>query len=191
MTEFVELSYDDGEYSLSDDRMEASVIGMYQKVFNNSPYEENFDYELAEEILRSVQDRDTEGLLALDKGMPVGFAWGEVLKPEDREDFPGEVPEEFFSGDSYYFAELGVLPDYRDQGIGKELKKRELDRVKEREDLSKGLMRTSVEENEKKLGLDSDLGFRTLEPDGEPVTEEVESVGADGTDTRGYFWRPL
>ncbi|WP_414837307.1 GNAT family N-acetyltransferase [Candidatus Nanosalina sp. VS9-1] len=189
--EFTDLSYEPGEYSLSDEKMESAVIGMYQRVFNNSPYGENFDYELAEDIVQGIRGKDTEGLLAVQDGMPVGFAWGEVLEPGDREIFPDEIPGEFFDGSSYYFAELGVLPDYRDQGLGKELKRRELEKVKNREDIDKGLMRTSVEENDKKLGLDSDLGFEALEPDGEPVTEEVESVGVEGSDLRGYFWRPV
>ena len=190
--EFVDLTYDeDAEYSLSDESLEASLVGVYQKVFNRSPYEENFDYELAEDIIQGIQERDTEGLLAISDDRPVGFAWGEVLEPGDREDFPEEVPGSFFEGDSYYFAELGVLPDYRDQGLGKELKQREMEKVKDREDIDKGLMRTSVEENEKKLGLDDDLGFEALEPDGEIVTEEVDSVGTEGSDLRGYFWRPL
>lgn len=192
MVEFAEMTYDeDAEYSLSDDRFEAALIGGFQKAFNDSPYEENFDYEMTEEIFRGIRDRDTEGVLAVEDGVPVGFAWGEVLEPGDRERFPDQVPEEFFSGSGYYFAELGVLPDYRDQGIGKELKSRELDRVKQREDLERGLMRTSIEGNEKKLGLDSDLGFEPLETDGELVTEEVDSYGVDGSDLRGYFWRNI
>lgn len=192
MVEFAPLTYDeDAEYSLSDDRFEAAAVGNFQKAFNKSPYEENFDYEMTEDIFRGIQDRDTVGLLALEEGVPVGFAWGEVLEPEDEEDFPDEVPGEFFSGDSYYFAELGVLPEYRDQGIGKELKRRELETVGRREDLNRGLMRTSIEGNEKKRGLDRDLGFEPLKPGGELVTEEVDSYGVDGSDLRAYFWRPI
>lgn len=189
--EFTEMAYDPGEYSLSDEAFETAAIGVYQRVFNNSPYQEDFNYELAEEIVKSIEDRDTEGFIALDDGMPVAFGWGEVLEASDREEFPSEVPGEFFEGNSFYFAELGVLPAYRDQGIGKEIKRRELEKVRERNDLEKGLMRTSVEENEKKLGLDNDLGFDALEPEGEIVTEEVETVGREDSDLRGYFWRPL
>jgi GNAT superfamily N-acetyltransferase len=192
VTEFAPLTYDeDAQYSLSDDRFEASVIGAFQKTFNDSPYEENFDYEMTEDIFRGIQEKDTEGLLALEDGVPVGFAWGEVLEPGDSQEFPQEVPDEFFDGTSYYFAELGVLPDYRDQGIGKELKQKELEKVKDRQDLDKGLMRTSIEGNEKKRGLDEDLGFQRLEPDGELVTEEVDTYGVEGSDLRGYFWRPI
>lgn len=189
--EFTEMSYQDGKYSLNDEAFETAVIGMYQRVFNDSPYQENFDYELAEEIVQGIADRDTEGFLAVDDGLPVAFGWGEVLEASDRSEFPERVPEEFFDGDSFYFAELGVLPDYRDQGIGKEIKRRELETVKSREDLDRGLMRTSIEENEKKLGLDDDLGFKALEPSGEQVTEEVDTVGRDDSDLRGFFWRPL
>ncbi len=189
--EFFDLTYDESEYSLSDEAFETALIGTYQRVFNQSPYRENFDYQLAEEIIQGIETSDTEGVVAVDYGIPVGFAWGEVLQPKDQGDFPDEVPEIFFDGEAYYFAELGVLPSYRDQGIGKELKKRELQEVMQREDLDKGLMRTSIEENEKKLGLDNDLGFRPLERDGEIVTEEVDTVGRDDSDLRGYFWRRL
>lgn len=188
--EFAELSYD-GDYSLEDEAFETAVIGTYQRVFNDSPYEEDFNYELAEEIIQSIEGTDTEGFIAVDDGMPVAFGWGEVLEASDREDFPDEVPEQFFNGKSFYFAELGVLPSYRDQGIGKEIKRRELEEMKNREDLDRGMMRTSIEDNEKKLGLDEDLGFEALEPDGEIVSERVDSVGTEGSDLRGYFWRPV
>ena len=188
--EFAELSYD-GDYSLEDEAFETAVIGTYQRVFNDSPYEEDFNYELAEEIIQSIEGTDTEGFVAVDDGMPVAFGWGEVLEASDRGEFPEKVPEEFFDGKSFYFAELGVLPSYRDQGIGKEIKRRELEEVKSREDLDRGMMRTSIEDNEKKLGLDEDLGFEALEPDGEIVSERVDSVGTEGSDLRGYFWRPV
>jgi len=75
--EFTEMSYDPGEYSLSDEAFETAAIGVYQRVFKNSPYQEDFNYELAEEIVKrivkSIEDRDTEGFIALDDGMPVAF----------------------------------------------------------------------------------------------------------------------
>lgn len=219
--EYVDFGFEsDGtEYPLEDDGKRASLIGAFEMAFSDSPYGENFDYDLMDGFLEGTSEKDYEGRLAISEGTVVGFAWGYRVEPEEAPDVAEEpdFPEglqgtetDFFDGETYYFEELGVLPDYRDQGIGKELKRQELEQVKQRDDISRGLMRTQyngetleglevpeefrdsrAEENEKKLGLDVDLGFEPVETEGGPAIQEVELVGTEGSDKRIYMDREV
>lgn len=207
------------DYPLEQDEKRASLIGAFEMAFSDSPYGENFDYDLMDGFLEGTSEKDYEGRLAVSDGAVVGFAWGYRVETgqspgvNDESDFPEELLDsktDFFDGETYYFEELGVLPDYRDQGIGKELKRQELEKVKQRDDISRGLMRTQYngeqleglelpeefrdEEgvgNEKKLGLDVDLGFEPVEAEGKPVIQEVELVGTEGADQRIYMSREV
>jgi len=192
----VDLSFNpESLYSLSDEKYLSALIGSYSCTFNNSVYNDNFDYETAEQIITGLEDRDFEGLMAIENNVPVGFAFGYVLESQDRENFPEELSrceENFFENSAFYFAELGVLEEYRNQGIGKGLKSAELDRIKDRDDVEKGLMRTSnTSENKKKLQIDHDLGFEEVLVDGEVLTETVEAIGENLEDERMYLWREV
>lgn len=204
---------DKTDYPLENDAKRASLIGSFQMTFNDSPYGENFDYGLMDGFLDDTSDRDYEGRVALIDGRVVGFAWGHRVESDMDSEFPEELQDaetDFFDGEAFYFEELGVVPDFRGEGIGKELKRQELEQVKQRDDISQGLMRTQYngeeleglelpEEvsnesgtgNETKLGLDVDLGFEPVEVDGGPVIEEVDLVGVDGTDQRIYMSREV
>ncbi|PSG99186.1 MAG: hypothetical protein BRC29_03605 [Nanohaloarchaea archaeon SW_7_43_1] len=204
--EYADLGFDSKEttYPLSKDENLASLIGAFQMTFNDSVYQENWDYEFTKDIIAGLQDEDYEGILALNEGTVVGFAWGYVPESEEMRtdnDFPDELQEvdtSFLDGETYWFNELGVVEDWRNQGLGKRLKEKELDRIAERQDISRGLERTNFEdENEKKLGLDSDLGFEPVNYEGEPLVKEIEQIGVEDeegnpmTDPRVYMWREL
>lgn len=204
--DYVNLGFDPEEtsYPISRDENLASLIGAFQMTFNDSVYQENWDYEFTRDIITGLQDKDYEGVLALNEGTVVGFAWGYVPEPEEMRidsDFPDELQEvdvPFLDGETYWFNELGIVEDWRDQGLGKSLKAQELEKVAERSDISRGLERTNFEdENKKKLGLDNDLGFEPVEYQGEPLVKEIEQVGVEDeegnpmTDPRVYMWRGL
>jgi len=212
--EYVDFGFEDNEtsYPLSRDEYRASLIGTFQMAFNESPYGENFDFETMQSFLDETEEKDYLGRIALVDNNVVGFAWGYKIESGMSSDFPDEIfgpKTELSKGDSYCFEELGVLPDYRGQGIGKELKKKELQQVKQREDISHGFMRTQYNGerleglelpdgyetgengNERKLGLDVDLGFEPVEVQGGPVIEEVNLEGTKGSDERIYMSREV
>lgn len=212
--EYVDFGFEGSEtdYPLNRDEYRASLIGAFQMAFNESPYSENFDFETMQSFLDETEEKDYLGRIALVDNNVVGFAWGYRIESGMSSDFPDEIfgPEtELSEGDSYYFEELGVLPDYRGQGIGKELKRQELQQVKQREDVSEGFMRTQYNGerleglelpdgyetgengNERKLGLDVDLGFEPVEVQGGPVIEEVNLEGTEGSDERIYMSREV
>lgn len=209
--EYVEFGFDQYEtpYPLDQDENRASLIGAFEMAFSDSPYGENFDYDTMESFMEGTEEKDYEGRLALSDGKVIGFAWGYRVESDMTQEFPEELQDtetDFFDGETYYFEELGVLPDYRDRGIGKKLKRQEVEQVRQRDDISRGLMRTQYngeelegldvpEEfredqgtgNERKLGLDVDLGFEPVEFNGKPVIEEVKLVGTEGSDQRIYM----
>jgi len=208
--EYVSFGFgDETSYPLDESRNRDELISTFQEVFRHSPYEEDWSYEDVDSFLGSMQETDYEGFLALDGDDVIGFAWGRILEPGDAEKFPDELQEadtDYFDGSTFYFEELGVAPGHRGQRIGKKLKRKELERVKERKDVSRGLMRTQyngeelieVEEdveaygdNTRKLGLDSDLGFSPVKVDDAPVIEPVDLVGRAESDERIYMERDL
>jgi ribosomal protein S18 acetylase RimI-like enzyme len=189
-------------FSLDDSAQRASLIGLYQESFFNSTYEEDFRFSQVQGKLDNLQQLEFEGAVAAkDDGIPVGFAWGFRLEewmlddqdfleiyefdPDpvegDREEF-----KDYFDGETFYCAELGVSEDYRSQGLGTELKSEELSIVEDDESYDRALMRTNVQ-NPKKQKIDKPLGFEETS-----FEIDVEMPRADGTmekDRRVYMER--
>lgn len=202
--EFKALSANESKdvFSLGDSAQRAALTGLYQEVFFNSTYEEDFRFSEVNKKLDRLQGLDIEGAVALNgEGIPVGFAWGFRLEEWmlDDEDFletyefdldpvegDKEDFEDYFDGHTFYCAELGVSEDYRGQGLGTELESQELSLVEEDASYDRALMRTNVN-NPKKQKIDEPLGFEETE-----FEIEVEMTRADGskaTDRRIYMER--
>ncbi len=199
------FDYDETDYPLEKNSVRrSSLIGSFQTIFTdqNSPYDENWDYKTADGFLEWTSEQDYEGLLAVDNGAVVGFAWGYRVDPENvdvDQKFPEELYEsdqDLYDGQTFMIDEVGVMPEYRGQGVGKTLEKELLDKVTDRDDISRVMQRTQWSgENIPKLGLDNDLGFEVFTyKEGiaeKPVLQEVDYVGKPGSDERVYLWREV
>lgn len=188
--EYVDFGFDENETSkpLNSESNRLSLIESYQDVFLNSLYEEDFSYEEVDNLLKEYEEElNYEGVLAVEEGNIIGFAFGFQLTSEmNNEDWRAEhdftatnsevdALGQFFQGDTYYFAELGVIEDERGRGIGKDLKREELERVENNSEYEKALMRTN-QNNERKIeGVDQPLGFEKL-----PWKTEVEQRRESG-----------
>ena len=190
-------------YPLDDPSNRGSLIGSFQTVFNdeNSPYDENWDYQTADDFLEWTSRQDYEGLLAVEDGRVVGFTWGYRIDPETvnvDEKFPEELREvepDVYDGETFMIDEVGVLPGpYRGNNIGTRLEEGLLEKLQDRDDISRAMQRTQWSgENTGKLWLDGKSGFDALlyNDENDPVTQEVEFVGKEGSDERIYLWKDL
>lgn len=203
--DLVDFGYDitETEYPLEENSTKrASLIGGFQTVFTdeNSPYDENWDFETTNEFLEWTSEQDYEGVLAIDEGRVAGFTWGYRVDPDEidvSEKYPaglGEVEPDIYDGETFMVDEVGVLPEYRNQGLGTALESCLMETIDEREDISRVMQRTQWSgENTGKLKLDGRMGFQAfLEGDeNDPVTQEVEFVGTEGSDERIYLFQEL
>lgn len=194
----LDFGFEDSEtvYPLQEGAYRASLIGSFQEVFANSVYEENWDYETTSDFLSWTEEQDYQGKVAVDKGRVVGFVWGYRVEPDMEEKFPDklqDIEQEFFDGETFVLDEIGVLPEYRGQGLGRELEEMYIEEVAARENTSRIIQRTQrSSENVAKLSLDASLDFTAvLDENYEPVTEEVSLVGLEGSDERIYLWREV
>jgi ribosomal protein S18 acetylase RimI-like enzyme len=109
-------------------RWRAGFIGAYQTVFSDEPYFERIYPSEAEGVYRKLTSTpDNITLLAVrtSSQQVVGFASGIPLraKPDVARQLAGLVP----GPNSYYFAELGVLHDFRGAGLGRTFVQERLD----------------------------------------------------------------
>ena len=99
----------------------AACAGAYQAIWSEPPYDERYFPDEAEGVLlRAVRLPDHVTLLAVrDSGIVAGFgiAYPVQAKSDVAREIRGLLPVE----DTFYFAELGVLDDYRARGLGQEL----------------------------------------------------------------------
>lgn len=205
--ELVEFGYDSSEtdYPLAENSTErASLIGSFLTIFNdeNSPYDENWDFETTNDFLESTSELDYEGVIAVEEGRVVGFAWGYRVDKDSvdvDEKYPEELDEvvpEIYDGQTFMIDEVGVMPDYRDQGLGTTLESCLLSKLDERDDISRTMQRTQWSgQNIPKLQLDKNMGFEVLTYEEgraqKPVLQEVEFVGKDGSDDRAYLFQEI
>lgn len=196
--EYINFGFDseDTSYPLSRQANASSLIGAFQTVFDHSVYGENWDYETTSNFLESTQQKDYEGRVAVDDGRVVGFVWGHRIEPEMTEKLPDELQNvdlDIFDGESYILDELGVLPEYRGQGIGSDLEELYIEDVAQKEDSSRIIQRTQLTpENGAKLHLDGANDFTAiLDDEYDPVVEDVDLVGVEGRDERIYLWREI
>jgi GNAT superfamily N-acetyltransferase len=102
-------------------RWRAGFIGAYQTVFARAPYYERFTPAEAEGVwlrLTSLAENITF-VAATRSGKVVGFASAIPLR--HQRSVARELTGLINIAKTFYFAELGVLPEYRGQGLGKAL----------------------------------------------------------------------
>lgn len=140
------------------DPWRASFAGSYQAIWQEPPYNERFYPEEAEGVLRAALDIPGNiTLLAVrESGVVVGFAIGYPLlaKADVSREVRGLLPV----SDVFYFAELGVLEQYRAGGLGRQLVQLRLELI-DRSRFRHVLLRTSAVRNAsyemyRKLGFD-------------------------------------
>ena len=99
----------------------AAFAGAYQASWSEPPYDERYFPDEAEGVLlRAVRLPDHVTLLAVrDSGIVAGF--GIAYPVQAKSDVAREIRGLLSVEDTFYFAELGVLEDYRTRGLGQDL----------------------------------------------------------------------
>lgn len=147
------------------------LIELYQKVFSESPYFEQFS---PKEVKSFFNDYWQNGVLfiARNKDKVIGFAASIPLSSQkeiaELADKNGINPTR-----CWYNADLGVSKEYRRQGIGKSLAK---ERLRVFPSGATVIMRTS-ENNIAARSLNDNLGFKIIEG----MIQEVKQKRVDGT----------
>jgi GNAT superfamily N-acetyltransferase len=99
----------------------AAFVGAYQAIWSEPPYNERFFPDEAAAVLRHcLEVPDNIALLAVrPSGVVVGFGFAYPVKAKSdvARDLRGLLPIE----DTFYFAELGVLEQWRVRGLGSQL----------------------------------------------------------------------
>lgn len=163
-----------------------SFVGVYQTIFSEPPYNEQFyPYEAEGVLARQLQTPDHITLLAVRGASVVGFGFGVPLS--SRKDVAREVQGLLPIPHTFYLSELGILNRYRGRGLGGELVRQRLALV-ERKRFSHVLLRTSATRH---AGYDMylKLGFQDI-----GVYMEVPSRRTDGrvtTDRRLFLSQVL
>ena len=135
-------------------------IELYKDIFSKAPYFEVFTDEEVKEVYKLSLLNSTISLLAIKDYKIIGFALGIQLSIHNDEKFK-KLTKKYFKLDKVlYNAELGVLPEYRNLGIGSKL-------VNERMLFAKDMgyeiicMRTK-KEGSMSISLYEKLGFKVL-----------------------------
>lgn len=206
--EYVPFGFDEEEtsYPLDVPEYRDELIETFQKVFTieNSPYDEDWSYSDVDDFLDWTSQVDYRGILALDRVSDelAGFTWGYRIDPENElidpdKKFPEEVKQvmpEIYDGNSFMLDEIGVDPEYRRQRIGSNLESMVLDKLDVDGEIDRVMQRTQWSgENTGKLRLDGKMGFQAFlqGAENDPVTQEVEFVGKQGSDERIYLFQEL
>lgn len=164
-------------------RWRAAFIGAYQTVFSRAPYFERFTPAEAEGIWRRLTTlpENITFVAATTSGKVVGFAAAIPLR------FQRQVSRELAGlvnpDSTFYFAELGVLPEYRGRGVGKALVRARLTEVDPYRYRAVVLRAPASRES---FELYSSMGFEDM-----GVTMSVPNLRVDGrvtTDTRTFLY---
>jgi ribosomal protein S18 acetylase RimI-like enzyme len=163
-----------------------AFIGAYQTVFSAAPYYEKFYPSEAEGIYRKLtRTPDNITLLAVDDSKVVGFGVAIPLrfKPDVERELSGLVNADR----AMYMAELGVLEEYRQKGLGNTLIRKRIQLIDPKR-YTDVVLRVSATRNVSyaqylKMGFE-DMG----------VYMEVKSLRTDGrvtTDRRLFLHQTL
>ncbi|MCK4635885.1 MAG: GNAT family N-acetyltransferase [Candidatus Moranbacteria bacterium] len=99
---------------------------VYPEPWKEEPWNEFFTFEEVEEIIRKAFER--RGFMGFvsqnNERQVVGFTWGYLMSSKSIADYAGWNNRVNFSGDVFYLAEIGVLKDFRGEGIGFQLSKK-------------------------------------------------------------------
>lgn len=194
---------DDTSVPLDDPRYRTSLVHAYQRVYSTPPYDELFSHDEVFETVDKYPTFDHEGVIVRDVNTDeiVGFTFGFVVPPGRKGDaewiahngFEAVVGESalegsLFDGRTFYGEEFGVIPVYRNHGLGGRMARSLLDRVGGRSDIDRALLKTNAG-NHVVDNLYRPMGFESL-----GVTEETTQRRVDGSersDTREWFVNQL
>ncbi len=135
-----------------------AFAGAYQEIWSEPPYNERFSSEEASAVLqRALRITDNITLLAVrESGVVGGFAMAYPVsaKPDVVREIRGLLPIDR----TYYFAELGVMLQYRRSGLGNQLIALRVELLDDQR-YDHIIMRTSAQKNAtyemyKKMGFD-------------------------------------
>lgn len=168
-------------------RWRTAFIGAYQTVFSQAPYSERFSPAEADGIYRKLTStEDHVTVIATDgPNKLIGFGIGVSLK------YKGDVARELGGlvpiRHTFYLAELGVLPSYRNQGIGRRLVQERMERI-DAARYSHAVLRMSAQYAPSD-SLYASLGFESM-----GVSMEVNMLRTNGkvtTDRRDFLCQVL
>jgi len=193
MIHSVKLSEQDGLQVLRVERPQEvlayrpSFVGAYQTIFAEAPYYERFFPNEAEAVLRRCLQTPGHISLLVVRGATqvVGFAMGVPLasRQDVYRDMGGLLPV----AHTFYLAELGVLPEFRNRGLGAMLVQKRLEMI-DKKVFSHVVLRTSTSQEEGPK-LYERAGFEDI-----GVYQEVSARRIDGsvrTDRRLFFSKVL
>ena len=162
----------------------AGFVGAYQSVFSGAPYHERFYPSEAEGVYRTLTRSKDHITLVATRGATqvVGFGCAIPLKdkPSVAQELVGLVP----SRHCFYMAELGVVEQYRRNGLGRVLIDERLKLI-DRAKYSHVILRISAANRAPSLDLYESYGFEDM-----GVHMDVNAMRTDGrvrTDRRLFM----
>jgi len=164
-------------------RWRADFIGAYQTVFQRAPYFERFTpAEVAGIWKRLTTTPESITLIAATpKDRIVGF--GIAIPLRFQKDVARELSGLVTAPDTYYFAELGVLPEFRGHGVGRAMVRERLERIPQ--DRYTSVVLRAPANRDGDFELYSAMGFTEM-----GVSQEVSNLRMDGrvtTDRRVFL----
>ena len=151
-----------------------SFAGVYQAVFNEPPYNQRLFPMEAHAVLKRNLETPGNSSFFLVKGSTQVLAFGLGVPLEARSDICKEVRGLLDISHTYYLSESGVLPKYRERGLGRLILERRLESI-DRSIFSQGIVRVSTAD-EVSRRLYSKLGFEEV-----GVFQEVMGRRNDGS----------
>lgn len=157
-------------------RWRADFIGAYQTVFARAPYFERFSPAEAEGVwTRLTRTPENITLIAVSpKDQIMGF--GIAIPLRYQRHVAQELAGLVGAADTMYFAELGVLPQFRGFGVGRSLVEARLRRI-DQERYSAAVLRAPAS-RDGDFPLYSAMGFEEM-----GVSTDISTLRVDGTVT--------
>jgi len=152
----------------------ASFVGVYQAVFSEQPYSQRlFPIEAQAVLKRNLETAGHSSLfLVMGATQVLGFGLGVPL--DSRQDACRELRGLLDVSHTYYLSEFGVLPKYRERGLGRLILERRLEEI-DRDIFSHAVVRISTADDAARH-LYSKLGFEEV-----GVFQEVMGRRNDGS----------
>ncbi len=151
-----------------------SFAGAYQAIFSEPPYRERFFPSEAQAILRSMIEAPGNITILAVRGLTQVVGFGAGLPALQRGDVRKELRGLLSIPQTFYLAELGVLPQWRGAGLGKALVRHRL-RLIDRRVYTTVILRTSAARTAS-YEMYVELGFEDM-----GVYMEVPARRTDGT----------
>ena len=168
-------------------RWRAGFIGAYQTVFSDAPYYERFFPSEAEGIYRKLTSTPGNITILVTRGSSQVVAFGIGVPLRFKTDVCRELEGLVPTRHTFYLAELGVLPQYRDRTLGRTLVSERLRRI-EHSQYTHVLLRISLN------NMTSSKIYTQLDFEDMGVYMDVRAMRTNGkvtTDRRFFMSRVL